>query len=361
MPCSSRLPRVSVNLALCAALAAGGGCASLGPAAIANGRAAYTDVITRTNDEQLLGTLVRLRYAETTSMLMVTAITAQSELRVGSGIQAGTGPQKNYDGNLVPFSLDGSYSETPTISYEPITGEKYLRRLITPISLDLYGLLVDGSRDAEWMLQILTGGIAGLDSPVHYESPRAADLSKALALMARLRRAGALTFAFRTGDDESVVGVNLLLDNYADGSAEQVSELMALLHKPMPEQAGAPVNLPLQMGRLSSSPEALRLQTRSTLELMQLASSGVEVPESQLAAGIAPPATAASAQPFLVVHSSIEEPEDPFVSVPYRGHWFWIASNDIPSKRGFVAMQMLLQSCLHDEGGLRPQLSLPIN
>src|SRR5512147_1144802 len=113
MHASPRLLRLAARAALCAAAASG--CTQIGPASIANGRAAYTDVITRTNDEQLLGTLVRMRYAETTSMLMVTAVTSQTELTVGSAINVGVGPQRSYDGNLVPFSLDGTYRESPTI------------------------------------------------------------------------------------------------------------------------------------------------------------------------------------------------------------------------------------------------------
>src|SRR5688572_16993871 len=102
MHASSRLLRLAAGAALSAAAASG--CTQLGPSSIANGRAAYTDVITRTNDEQLLGTLVRLRYAETTSMLMVTAVTSQTELTVGSGINVGFGEDRSFDGNLVPFS-----------------------------------------------------------------------------------------------------------------------------------------------------------------------------------------------------------------------------------------------------------------
>jgi hypothetical protein len=347
-------------LALGALLTSGPGCATVGPASIANGRAAYTDVITRTNDEQLLASLVRMRYAETSTLLMVTAITAQSELSVGSELQAGMGKESSYEGNLVPFSVDGRYSESPTISYEPITGADFLKQLVTPLGLDLYGLLVDAAADTGAMLDLLTSGIAGLDSPVHATSPRAERRARALQLMAALRRAGALSFAYRM-DGEHVSGVEIVIGDEHGETSAQAGELLDLLGKPRPAPDAGPVSFTLQANRLAVAPEALHVRTRSTMELLQLAARGVDVPADQLAAGIAPPEVVASAVPFLHVHSSETRPEDPFVAVPYRGNWFWVASDDTSSKRGFVAIQTLLLACLKGQETARPLLSLPIN
>jgi hypothetical protein len=121
------------------------------------------------------------------------------------------------------------------------------------------------------------------------------------------------------------------------------------------------VRLELQMGRIASGPESLRVLTRSPFELMRLASQGVQVPDEQLDAGIAPPPVAASAAPFVHVHCATTAPADPFVAVQYRGYWFWVESNDIASKRGFSTMQTLLLSCLQEGSAARPQLTLPVN
>jgi hypothetical protein len=354
------LLRLTSRAALCAAAAIGSGCTQMGPASIANGRAAYTDVITRTNDEQLLGTLVRLRYAETTSMLMVTAVTSQTELTVDSAINLGFGQQRSYDGNLVPFSAGGSYRESPTISYEPLTGAHYLKQLVTPISLELYGLLVDSMADSEWTLRLLTASLAGLDAPVSYESPRAADLARALALMSSLSHAGFLGFSYRTAEEEHVEGVDLVLD-YNEASSRDVAAFLKLLGKPVPEKTGQQLRFVLQMGRMPAATDSLGVLTRSPFELLRLASQGVQVPDEQLAAGIAPAPVAASATPFVQVHCAPTQPADPFVAVQYRGYWFWVESNDIASKRGFSTMQTLLLSCLQEGSAARPQLTLPVN
>ena len=48
-----------------------GGCATVGPQSIAAGRGVYTEVINRTEDEQILNVLVRERYDETFGMVSV--------------------------------------------------------------------------------------------------------------------------------------------------------------------------------------------------------------------------------------------------------------------------------------------------
>ena len=51
------------------------GCAVIGPQSITAGRAVYTEVINRTEDEQILNVLVRLRYDETFGMMSVASVT----------------------------------------------------------------------------------------------------------------------------------------------------------------------------------------------------------------------------------------------------------------------------------------------
>lgn len=79
------------------------GCASAGPASIANGRAVYNEVINSTEDEQLLNVSVRERYDQTFGMLTVASVTASIKVSANVSANAGIGPDENYSGNLVPL------------------------------------------------------------------------------------------------------------------------------------------------------------------------------------------------------------------------------------------------------------------
>jgi hypothetical protein len=59
------------------------GCSTIGPQSIAAGRAAYNEVINRTEDQQMLKAIVRNRYGDTISMLAVTSVTANSSIPPG--------------------------------------------------------------------------------------------------------------------------------------------------------------------------------------------------------------------------------------------------------------------------------------
>ena len=61
------------------------GCASVGPQSVTAGRGVYTEVINRTENEQILNVLVRMRYDETFGMISVASITANLRFSARAG------------------------------------------------------------------------------------------------------------------------------------------------------------------------------------------------------------------------------------------------------------------------------------
>ena len=100
------------------------GCSLVGPSAVRNGRMAYNEAITETNNQQLLMAVIRNRYDETASLLAVASVTANVSVTTSTGIELGVGDSDNYEGNIVPFSAGAVYEENPTISYVPVAGAR---------------------------------------------------------------------------------------------------------------------------------------------------------------------------------------------------------------------------------------------
>ena len=117
------------------------GCAVVGPQSITAGRGVYTEVINRTEDEQILNGLVRLRYDETFGMISVASVTASLRFRAQAATNIGIGDSDNYAGNLVPLSAGVAYEENPTISYVPLSGEDFMRQMLSPVSASEWILL----------------------------------------------------------------------------------------------------------------------------------------------------------------------------------------------------------------------------
>ena len=74
---------------LCLALGMLSGCAKVGPRSISMGRAAYNESINKTEDEQMLLSIVKGRYGETSSLLTVSGVAANINFSAKAGVQAG--------------------------------------------------------------------------------------------------------------------------------------------------------------------------------------------------------------------------------------------------------------------------------
>jgi hypothetical protein len=66
--------------------------------------------------------------------------------------------------------------------------------------------------------------------------------------------------------------------------------------------------------------------------------------------------------PVLRVRSGEAEPPagDAAVAVAYRGHWFWIADNDLNSKTTFSLLRLLLFLQSGENKGMSPAVTIPM-
>ena len=114
------------------------GCEVLGPQAIRGGRNEYNIAINKTDVEQLLLNIVRMRANDRPYFLEIASITSTSEL------EAGLAAEKTWTDSAPDTATTGGalkYLQRPTIIYQPLTGEKFVRQLLEPINLHTILLL----------------------------------------------------------------------------------------------------------------------------------------------------------------------------------------------------------------------------
>ena len=105
------------------------GCETLGPNALRSGRNQYNEAINNTDMEQLLLNIVRLRHTDTAYFLQIATITSRAEIGAAVGAQGGNA--------LATLK----YSEKPSIVYIPLTGESFVRQLLTRVDLQTLSLV----------------------------------------------------------------------------------------------------------------------------------------------------------------------------------------------------------------------------
>ena len=59
--------------------------------------------------------------------------------------------------------------------------------------------------------------------------------------------------------------------------------------------------------------------------------------------------------------SASQRPEDAFVAIPYRGHWFWVDDRDDPSREMFSFLLILLSLNDVDPGKGTPIITIQAN
>src|SRR5512146_472286 len=116
-----------------AALVAGAGCAHLGPKTVAVDRFDYSTAIADSWKQQTLLNIVKLRYMDLPVFVDVSSVVSGYSMQTGVNLSGTLSSQNAVQGNFGMLGGQAVYTDRPTITYVPLTGEKFLRGLITPI------------------------------------------------------------------------------------------------------------------------------------------------------------------------------------------------------------------------------------
>ena len=107
------------------------GCASIGPATVARDRFDYITAISDSWKAQMLLNVVKLRYADSPVFLDVTSVITQTGYQ-GTLAVSGSWFQNPFS-SFAGVTAAGTYGERPTVTYSPLSGDKFARSLMTPI------------------------------------------------------------------------------------------------------------------------------------------------------------------------------------------------------------------------------------
>ena len=341
------------------------GCAGVGPTSISMGRADYNEAINKTDDAQMLMSIVRGRYGETFSLLAVTGVAANVRFSTNAGVNVGFGSDDNYAGNLVPFSGGIAYEENPTITYAPVQGSQYVRQLLSPIPLDILLLLVRAMPEPTHIITLLVKKINGLQNPDFLPSPSAEPDPRFLRhveLVTQLRRAGVMQWV---EDSRQEVEFDILISGYAPEYTQTVREYIALLGLPLPADESKDIVLPVYFAVNGRQLGGIGISTRSTTDLIEILRAAIEIPQEHNRPGLTvdyPPLGLAGRD--ILIRSSKNKPKTASMAVKYRGYWFYIEETDQPTKLFFRSMRLFWSVSIASSADSRtaaPVLTIPVS
>lgn len=312
------------------------GCAGIGPQTLRGDRMGYVAALSDSWKQQMLLNLLKVRYGDLPVFLDVTSIINSYSVEQDVRIAAQAAPVNR--GDTFFGAAGGSrYSDHPTITYVPLMGDKFARGIMSPIPVPAVLLLLQSGYPADLVLRLCVHAANGLGNARGGVSPRPADpgFEELLALLRAEQVAGNLGFEARAEGGRTRNLLLLRAPADADTRARQ-ARIRALLG--LPEE---PREFEVGHGSFPAGSTQLAIVSRSMLQVMIDASLHIETPGNDVAEGrVTARAPGASDAPMRVRVSSAP-PDDAFVAVAYRGHWFWISDREYASKSAFSFLMLL--------------------
>lgn len=339
-------------------------CNTAGPRGLKSSAVAYNHAVAQTNGEQLLLNLVRLRYRDVPVFLEISSISSQYQFSTSAGLAFGLGRpsgDKSYGG-----SAGFGFSEKPTISFNPLRGEAFVKQMMSPIPPETVTLLFHSGWNFDRVARVVVQRINGVDnapsasSPTPSLAPEYKDFKRGAQLLKTLQKRNELELGVSTDDD----GKFYLRVTEEGRQSAELAEAASIFDFP-PGMAQYEV-IP---SVLKAPPGKIGINMRSLSGVLYFLSQGVEAPAEHEEAGLVTVTRLASGERFdwaevcgdlLRIQSSASQPDNAAIRVKYRGHWFFIADNDLNSKSTF---SLLSQITALQAGGVPsagPVMTLPL-
>jgi hypothetical protein len=353
-------PRNVLLLSLCALAVFFTGCSrALGPRTMVRDRALYSESLSDSWKDQTLLNIVKLRYMDPPSFVDIGSIVASYSLQQNASVG---GTIQSPNGSAV-IGGSGTYTNSPTITYTPLTGSKFIRSMMTPLPPQSVFFSIESGTPADAILFATLASINGLrNQEPTFEGMVPADPSfhRMRQLVRKIQLSGAVRIYVK--EDEKKETTNLVTFRTEEVSPETIAdviELRQLLHLDPNAR-----EFKLVFGPVSSSRTEIAVMTRSVLSLMKVMAAQVEVPEEDLAQHRAYPGfernhPQTGIVPLIRIQSSKSKPTNSFVTVTYRGNYFWIDDSDLESKHMFSLMMMFFTLADTSERENLPLITIP--
>jgi hypothetical protein len=318
------------------------GCTHMGPATMTIDRFDYSSAIAESWKQQTLLNIVKLRYVDLPVFVDVSSIVAGYSMQTGVTVNGRVSSSDSVLGNFASVGGQAIYTDRPTITYVPMTGEKFLRGIMTPIEPKNIFFMLQSGYPADFILGLTVEGINGVrNRSTSGGLVREADPAflRVLQLMREAQVAGVLGLRVEEDKAKGATGVIFFRrDDVPADILEKAAEIRRLLKLPADLQKFTLIYSP--------GPGAegqLAVNSRSMLQIMQAFASYVDVPEADLKARRAMPAfEGAAPQPQQDrIHSGKDKPVNAFAAVYYRNYWFWVDDGDWQTKRALTAFMFL--------------------
>jgi hypothetical protein len=341
-------------------------CASRGGKALQEDSYYLTNAISKSLTEEALLNIVRLRYDDWPVFVEVKEVFLSRtwETRVVVGVEVKE-PLPDDGNDIYKPGVQGKYSYSPKVLYQPLSGKKYTRAIITPAPPASVLALIASGYPANLVLRNFVQAVNGFEN-THVTENTGYWASEEFVEFSRVMRAAQLQNALELRrkkgehDEKIILVINReLLDQGTLASWDMLRPRLGLGENFR--------GYFVEFGGVNFDPGVITLRTRSIMQFAKSLAIHVEVPPAHLAQGKAKktnwlPSALGNAEYIgeFGVMSGDDAPDDAYASVPYLGQWFWIDDTDTRSKANLQNL-LFLANITESGRSSDTQFVIPVN
>ncbi|MBE9520055.1 MAG: hypothetical protein IME97_02920 [Proteobacteria bacterium] len=335
------------------------GCTHMGPKTVTRDRFDYNTAIANSWKEQTLLNIVKIRYLDMPLFVDVASIVSGYTLQGTVNLASTWSSDRAVQGDFFSMGSSGTFTDRPTITYKPVTGQQFNKSFMTPIPPAAILFLVQTGWPADLIYKITVDSVNGLRGRVSGGvNARLGDpkFFRMVELMREIQKSGVVGMRIIHGQDNQDTTIMFFhkvnIPPEIDKARQELGSLLGLrpgLH-----------DVKVSYGLIPKDDTEIAMLTRSMMQIMIELATQFNVPEEHLTEGRTVPSLTGESDDYLIrINHSKEYPENGFVAIRYRDYWFYIDDRDLLSKRTFAFLMILFS--LMETGGTEglPIVTIP--
>lgn len=340
------------------------GCAQQGPSSIARDRFDYVSAISDSWKRQMLLNLLKMRYSDAPVFMDIASVVSSYELSGELNLRGQVADKfhNSLTGDqFLSLGATGRYVDRPTISYQPLAGDKFTKSMMTPVPVSSILFLIQAGYPADLVFRICVNSINGIDNSYGGPgNPRSGDrkFHELITVIRQSQALGGLSLRLKVQKDRQPVVMTFRpISNDSVTIPNQTIRTLLNLDPNASEYT-------ISFGDYPENNREISILSRSITQILIDFASYIDVPPGDVAEGRVHVVSRTPEQeqlfpPLVVIRSGTMQPDDAFVSVQYRSNWFWIEDRDKESKMMFTFLMMLFSLTETTSTQAAPILTVP--
>lgn len=326
----------------------------------------FNSAVIRSWDEQMLMNIVRLRYRDNPMFLEVGNVVAYQSTKIAGNLGGEINLAPTQTGKL-STGASGEMVLAPTVTYTPLQGEEFAKRMLSPIPPSTIFLLSQSGWSLERLLLCCVQQMNGISNAVSASGPTP-EFVPEYELFHRLSRSLrqlqiSRSVQFEMEKDGETMAMLLMQpkDPRDDTAAAVFKSTLGL--------SNTPERFRVTSKRTREKDDEIALTGRSLLSVLFFLSQSVEVPVGHEIEGKVTVTKYPDGRKFdwnevtgsvMRIRSSENEPAEAAVKIFYRDVWFYISDDDLNSKTTFTLLSFLFNLQAANKSGGPPVMTYPI-